>query len=238
MLRKFDVEIKLAQVVTRQILVDGKFDSVVLATGVSPRRLELEGADHPKVLSYLDVLDEECRVGHKVAIIGSGGIGIDVAHFLTAQNPFSGEVPEYLNEYGILGSEEAMALLKPKKREVTVIQRSSDKIGKKLGKTTGWAHIQTLKAHGVKFLSGAKYLKINDSGLHLEVLLKKGEDPQEIVMDVDNVIVAAGQEPLTELVDSLRGSGLDMHIIGGAKLSSGLDAKTAINDGAELAAKF
>jgi len=96
--------------------------------------------------------------------------GIDVAHYLTAQTPFSGEVPEYFQGYGILDSEKALALRKPKKREVTVLQRSADKIGKRLGKTTGWAHIQTLKSHGVQLLPGATYLKIDDSGLHVRTM--------------------------------------------------------------------
>ena len=238
MLKKYGVELKLGQAVNQENLISENFDAVVLATGVRPRALELEGADHDKVLSYLDVLDEECLVGQKVAVIGAGGIGIDVAHYLTAQTPFSGDVPEYLQGYGILDSEKALALRKPKKREVTVLQRSSDKIGKRLGKTTGWAHIQTLKSHGVQLLSGATYLKIDDAGLHVKVSLKKGEEPQKIVMDVDNVIVAAGQEPRLDMEASLREAGLEVHVIGGAKASLGLDAKTAINDGAELAARF
>ena len=238
MLKKYGVEIKLGQAVNHETLISGNYDAVVLATGVRPRALELEGSDHAKVLSYLDVLDKECPVGNKVAVIGAGGIGIDVAHYLTAQTPFSGDVPDYLQSYGILDSEKALALRKPKKREVTVFQRSAEKIGKRLGKTTGWAHIQTLKSHGVKLLSGTTYLKIDDAGLHVKVSLKKGEEAQVIVMDVDNVIIAAGQEPRLDLEASLREAGLDVHIIGGAKASLGLDAKTAINDGAELAARF
>ena len=238
MLAKYGVELKLGQCVDHETLISGTYDSVVLATGVRPRALELEGGDHAKVLSYLDVLDEECLVGQKVAVIGAGGIGIDIAHYLTAQTPFSGDVPEYLEGYGILDSEKALALRKPKKREVTVLQRSSDKIGKRLGKTTGWAHIQTLKSHGVKLLSGATYLKINDAGLHVKVALKKGEEAREIVMDVDNVIIAVGQEPRLDLEASLREAGIELHVIGGAKASLGLDAKTAIKDGAELAANL
>jgi 2,4-dienoyl-CoA reductase (NADPH2) len=137
-----------------------------------------------------------------------------------------------------LDSEKALALRKPKNREVTVFQRSTDKIGKRLGKTTGWAHIQTLKSHGVKLLTGATYLKIDDAGLHVKVALKNGEEAQEIVMDVDNVIVAAGQEPRLDLEASLREAGMEVHVIGGAKASLGLDAKTAIKDGAELAANL
>jgi 2,4-dienoyl-CoA reductase (NADPH2) len=238
MLEKYGVELKLGQVVSAETTISGNYDAVVLATGVQPRKIELEGSNHPKVLTYLDVLDKERIVGQKVAVIGAGGIGIDVAHFLTAQTPFSGEVPDYLQGYGILDSEAALALRKPKKREVTVLQRSVEKIGKRLGKTTGWAHIQTLKSHGVQLLPGATYLKIDDYGLHVRVALKKGGEPQEIVLEVDNVIVAAGQEPKRDMETSLRKAGLEVHVIGGAKEASGLDAETAIKDGAELAAKF
>ena len=140
--------------------------------------------------------------------------------------------------HGILDSNEALEVRKPKKREVTVLQRSSDKIGKRLGKTTGWAHIQSLKSHGVKLLPGAAYQKIDDSGLHLRVAMNKGEDPQETVLDVDNIIIAVGQEPRRDLESDLRQSGYEVHVIGGARESLGLDAEIAINEGAELAAKL
>ena len=214
------------------------FDTVVLATGVKPRKLELEGANHKKVLTYLDVLDEECFVGRKVAIIGAGGIGIDVAHYLTSQTPFSSSMPEYLKSYDILNSEKALALLKPKKREVTVLQRSSEKIGKRLGKTTGWTHIQTLKSHGVKLVTGANYIKIDDEGLHFESYTKKGDKSEKMIIDVDNVIVAAGQEPKLEFGEELSAAGLEVFIIGGARQTQGLDANTAIAEGAELASKL
>ena len=238
MLKKYGVELKLGHIISPQSPLTGKYDAVVLATGVRPRKLELEGADHSKVLSYLDVLDKERVVGRKVAVIGAGGIGIDVAHYLTAQTPFSGDVPDYLQGHGILDSNEALEVRKPKKREVTVLQRSSDKIGKRLGKTTGWAHIQSLKSHGVKLLPGAAYQKIDDSGLHLRVAMNKGEDPQETVLDVDNIIIAVGQEPRCDLESDLRQSGYEVHVIGGARESLGLDAEIAINEGAELAAKL
>ena len=181
--------------------------------------MDLEGVDHSKVLSYLDVLDREIAVGRKVAVIGAGGIGIDMAHYLTAKTPFSGDVPDYLKGHGILDSSEALEVRKPKKREVTVLQRSSDKIGKRLGKTTGWAHIQSLKSHGVKLLPGVSYHKIDDSGLHLTVAMKKGEDPKETVLDVDNIIIAAGQQPRCDLESDLRQSGYEVHVIGGARES-------------------
>ena len=238
MLKKYGVELKLGHNISPQSPLTGNYDAVVLATGVRPRKLELEGANHSKVLSYLDVLDKERAVGRKVAVIGAGGIGVDVAHYLTAQTPFAGDVPDYLNAHGILDSSEALEVVKPKNREVTVLQRSSDKIGKKLGKTTGWAHIQSLKSHGVKLLTGATYKKIDDSGLHLRVVLTKGDDPKETILDVDNIVVAAGQEPRRDLESDLRKSGYEVHVIGGARDSLGLDAENAINEGAELAVKL
>tara|TARA_B100000945_G_scaffold168563_1_gene135212 strand:+ start:23 stop:2044 length:2022 start_codon:yes stop_codon:yes gene_type:complete len=238
MLKKYGVEIKLGQIINSQCPLKGEFDAVVLATGVRPRKLEMEGSDHSKVLSYLDVLDSERAVGSKVAIIGAGGIGIDVAQYLTSQTPFSRDVPDYLNGHGILDTNEALDVRKPKKREVTILQRSSEKIGKKLGKTTGWAHIQSLKSHGVKLLPGVVYEKIDDSGLHLQVSMNNFENPKETVLDVDNIIVAAGQEPRCDLESDLRKSGYEVYVIGGARESMGLDAESAINEGAELAAKL
>jgi len=238
MLEKYNVALKLNNFINAQDLIQENFDTVVLATGVKPRKISLEGAGHKKVLSYLDVLDEECIVGNKVAIIGAGGIGIDVAHFLSSKKTFSNSVPEYLKEYDILGSDEALSLLKPKRRDVTVLQRSLEKVGKKLGKTTGWAHIQTLKSHGVKFLSGVSYLKIDDIGLHYKIITEKGETSQKMAIEVDNVIVAVGQEPKLEFEKSLRDKGINVYVIGGARQALGLDAKTAIFEGAELAAEL
>ena len=173
-----------------------------------------------------------------MAIIGAGGIGIDVAHYLTAKPSFGNEVPEYINQHQILNSQQALDLGNPPRREVTVFQRSSDKIGKRLGKTTGWAHLQSLRSHDVKLYNGAEYLRIDDKGLHVKVSTKKGEDPQEHVFEVDQVIVAAGQEPLSELEISLKQKGLPIHVIGGARETGGLDAKVAISEGAEIGAKL
>jgi len=238
MLEKYKVSIKLGKLVNAEYLMSENFDTIVIASGVKPRKLEFEGVDNQKVITYLDVLDKECFVGNKVAIIGSGGIGIDVAHYLTAKTPFSSSIPEYLNGYEILNSEKALDILKPKNREITIFQRSSEKIGKKLGKTTGWAHIQTLKSHGVKFVSGANYIKIDDKGLHFEIPSKKERESEKVLFEADNIIVAAGQEPKLDFDKKIFGEGLEVHVIGGARQTQGLDAKTAILDGAELAAKI
>ena len=238
MLEKYKVVLKLGKFVNSEDLLSDNFDTIVLATGVKPRKLQLKGADHKKVLNYLDVLDDECFVGNKVAIIGAGGIGIDLAHFLTSKTPFSNSISEYLFGYNILDSKKAFEIIKPKKRDITVFQRSCEKIGKKLGKTTGWAHIQSLKSNGVNLISGANYIKIDDDGLHYEINNKKENVIQKMLIEVDNIIVAAGQEPKFELKEKLIRSGLEIHIVGGAKETQGLDAKTAIYDGAELAAKI
>tara|TARA_Y100001970_G_C14252381_1_gene872820 strand:- start:514 stop:2550 length:2037 start_codon:yes stop_codon:yes gene_type:complete len=236
MLEKYKVVLKLGKFITAEYILTENFDTVVIATGVKPRKLELEGSHNKKVLSYLDVLDKECFVGDKVAIIGAGGIGIDIAHYLTSKSPFSNSIPEYLKTYDILDSKKALEIIKPKKRSVTVFQRSKEKIGKKLGKTTGWAHIQTLKSNGVHLVSGANYLKIDDDGLHYEIFPNKGNESKKMLIKVDNVIVAAGQEPKLEFKERLSLAGLEIFVIGGAKNTKDLDAKTAISDGAELAA--
>jgi 2,4-dienoyl-CoA reductase (NADPH2) len=238
MLAKHDVELRLGEPFAPDFLEARDFDEVILATGVKPRGLELEGANGPKVLSYLDVLEHEKPVGQKVAIIGAGGIGIDVAHYLTAKPSFGSDVPEYINQHRILEPQQAMELGHPPKREITVFQRSSDKIGKRLGKTTGWAHLQSLRSHDVKLYNGAEYLRIDEKGLHVKVSIKKGEDPQERVFEVDQVIVASGQEPLGEMEIPLKQKGVPVHVIGGARETSGLDAKVAIAEGAELAARL
>jgi 2,4-dienoyl-CoA reductase (NADPH2) len=238
MLAKHGVKLRLGESFELELLDSGDYDEVILATGVKPRRLNLEGGSGPKVLSYLDLLEKEKPVGNKVAIIGAGGIGIDVAHYLTAKPSFGSEVPEYINRYQLLDSQQAMDLGNPPRREVTVFQRSSEKIGKRLGKTTGWAHLQSLRSHDVKFYNGAEYLRIDDKGLHVKVSTKKGYDPQEYIFEVDQVIVAAGQDPLLELEIPLKQKGFPVHVIGGARETGGLDAKVAISEGAELGAKL
>ena len=233
-IQKANVNVKLNTTVDVNDLKD--FDAIVLSTGIQPRTPKIDGVDHAKVMSYLDVLKHKKDVAGKVAIIGAGGIGIDIAHYLTSKSPFSNSIPEYLKTYDILDSKKALEIIKPKKRSVTVFQRSKEKIGKKLGKTTGWAHIQTLKSNGVHLVSGANYLKIDDDGLHYEIFPNKGNESKKMLIKVDNVIVAAGQEPKLEFKERLSLAGLEIFVIGGAKNTKDLDAKTAISDGAELAA--
>ncbi len=212
------------------------FDEVVLATGIVPRKVDFPGADHPMVVSYLDVLLGRVEAAGKVAIIGAGGIGFDVGEFLVHE----GESPSldtgrWMAEWGVDPSFEARgALARPAPeapaRQVWLLQRSPGKPGARLGKTTGWIHRSTLKAKGVKMLGGVEYLGVDDSGLHIRV------DGSEQALDVGTVVVCAGQEPRRDLVDDLTALGKTPHLIGGADVAAELDAKRAINQGSRLAA--
>ena len=234
------VEVKLNHRVNAQSLVDEGFDQVVVATGITPRQLDLPGIDNAKVLSYIDVI-KGAEVGAKVAIIGAGGIGFDVAEFLTHDGDHSSlDIPEFMAKWGIDMSGDARGGVKdvetvetPSTREVYLMQRKKSKVGKKLGKTTGWIHRAGLVKKGVKMMSGCEYLGINDQGLELTVL---GE-PQ--MLEVDNVIVCAGQLPLRTLADEVIALSPDLpvHVIGGADVAAELDARRAISQACRLAAE-
>ncbi len=213
------------------------FDEVVLATGIKPRKLSITGADHPKVMSYLDVLRDHKEVGKKVAVIGAGGIGFDVSEYLVEQSNLTVNLDKWLTHWGIDKSYAQPGALTPKEapheeREVYLLQRKKTKVGKGLGKTTGWIHRASLINHKVQMISGVTYEKIDDEGLHISV-----GDSQK-VLEVDNVIVCAGQEPLQEIKSELEDNNAKLHIIGGAFLAAELDAKAAIRQGAELAASI
>ncbi|WP_225764596.1 NADPH-dependent 2,4-dienoyl-CoA reductase [Stenotrophomonas sp. Marseille-Q4652] len=212
------------------------FDEVVLATGIVPRKVDFPGADHPMVVSYLDVLLGRVEAAGKVAIIGAGGIGFDVGEFLVheGESP-SLDTSRWMAEWGVDPSFEARgALTRPvpeaPARQVWLLQRSPGKPGARLGKTTGWIHRSTLKAKGVKMLGGVEYLGVDDSGLHIRV------HGSEQTLDVGTVVVCAGQEPRRDLVDDLTALGKTSHLIGGADVAAELDAKRAINQGSRLAA--
>ncbi len=212
------------------------FDEVVVATGISPRKVAFPGADHPMVVSYLDVLLGRVKAADKVAIIGAGGIGFDVGEFLVHEGPSpSLEPARWMAEWGVDPSFESRGALaapqpEPAARKVWLLQRSPGKPGAKLGKTTGWIHRATLKAKGVKMLGGVEYLGVDDAGLRVRV------DGQEQQLDVGTVVVCAGQEPRRELADTLRAAGRSVHVIGGADVAAELDAKRAIDQGSRLAA--
>ncbi|HEY4714382.1 MAG TPA: FAD-dependent oxidoreductase, partial [Aquirhabdus sp.] len=232
------VKLELNQRVSAEQLIAAGFDEVVLATGIQPRQLDIDGINHPKVLSYLDVLRERQPVGQRVAIIGAGGIGFDVAEYLTHEGESGSTNPQkFYAEWGIDQSYQARGgICEPQveasPRQIYLLQRKSSKVGDGLGKTTGWIHRTGLKNRNVDMRSGLSYHKIDDVGLHVD-------DGKKIhVLEVDSIIVCAGQEPLRELHDALQTAGCSTHLIGGADKAMELDAKFAIKQGAELAARI
>lgn len=212
------------------------YDEVVVATGVRPRTPEIPGADHPSVVGYLDVLRDGAPVGDRVAILGAGGIGFDVAEYLTDSGDKASEDPAtYFRNWGVdmdyrapggLGAPERPA----PPRSVHLLQRKATKVGAGLGKTTGWIHRTELKHRGVTMVPGVRYDRIDDAGLHVTV------DGASQVLEVDTVVLCTGQEPRRDLYDELSAAGRSVHLIGGADVAAELDAKRAIKQGTELAA--
>jgi len=211
------------------------FDEVVLAAGIVPRMPKMEGIDHPSVVSYVDVLSGNAKVGQKVAIMGTGGIGVDVASHLI--HPKSdNEVENFKNFWGIGKTSEYRGGLKPEgehksSREIYMLQRSHDKLGARLGKTTGWIHRRTLKLSGANIINGVKYEKIDDQGLHYE---RNGERQ---ILRVDTIVVCAGQLSNTGAFESILDN-KKVHLIGGIKRSDRLNAQRAIHEGFDLACKL
>ena len=230
------IKLQLNHKASLEELAQSNFDDIVVATGVTPRQLEIPGIDHAKVLSYLDVLKERKPVGQRVAIIGAGGIGFDTAEFLSHEGESGSINPEkFYDEWGIdtdyenVGGLKAANVEKPQ-REIYLLQRKAASVGASLGKTTGWIHRTGLKHRDVKMIAGASYEKIDDQGLHIVV------NDKPAVLEVDHVIICAGQESYTAMFDELKSAGKNVHLIGGAKEAGELDAKRAIRQGAELAA--
>ena len=235
-----EIEIKLNYDVAKKELED--FDTVIIATGVHPREPSIDGLDHRHVYYYKDILKGGADIGSKVAIIGAGGIGFDVAEFLSGKNRKAGNfqpLPEWMTEWGI-GDPEVFrgGLLdkdrsrKPVQRKVYLLQRKAQKMGKNLGKTTGWIHRTALKMKGVEMISGVTYHKISDKGLYIS--RENGEAMPEL-LEVDTIVLCAGQVSNSELYDDLKSSGVDCYLIGGAKNAGELDAKRAIDQGTRLA---
>ena len=215
------------------------FDAVVLATGVVPRRVDFPGHDHPKVVGYVDVIEGRVVPGGRVAIIGAGGIGFDVGEFLVERPGASPslDTTAWMHEWGIDPSFERPGGLVPAApasplRTVWLLQRSPGRPGARLGKTTGWIHRSTLKAKGVTMLGGVEYLGVDDEGLHIRV------DGAEQLLDVDHVVVCAGQEPRRDLHAALEAAGATVHLVGGADVAAELDAKRAIAQASRLAARL
>ncbi len=231
-----NIKLVLNHTATYEELSAENYDDIVVATGVTPRELTIEGIDHPKVLSYIEVLRERKPVGKKVAIIGAGGIGFDTAEYLSHEDESGSLNPQkFYDEWGIDTSYAHVGglkqpVLEQSDREIYLLQRKAKAVGASLGKTTGWIHRTGLKHRDVKMIAGASYDKIDDQGLHITV------NDQPTVLEVDHVIICAGQESYTAMYDQLKADGKNVHLIGGAKEAGELDAKRAIRQGAELAA--
>ncbi len=237
-LERAGVRVQLNTRVTADYLVPAGCDEIVLATGVTPRSPGIPGQDHPRVLSYLDVLLHGKPVGKRVAVIGAGGIGFDVAEFLVhdGHSPTL-DLDAWQREWGVrdpavarggVAGVQPEAL--PPARQVYLLQRKAGKPGAGLGKTTGWIHRAALNRNGVEMLAGVTYDAIDEVGLHITV----GGKPR--VLAVDHIVLCTGQESLRDLVEPLRTAGLKMHLIGGADVAKELDAKRAINQASRVAA--
>ncbi|WP_108814111.1 NADPH-dependent 2,4-dienoyl-CoA reductase [Loktanella sp. Alg231-35] len=216
------------------------FDEIIIATGVAPRDPAIPGQDGPNVLSYIDVLRGKAKVGQNVAIIGAGGIGFDVAEYLVTDDSPTENLEEWLEEWGVGDPAQTRGGLRPEGpqpeapvRQVTLLQRKSEKLGKRLGKTTGWIHRAGLQMKNVQMVGGVNYEKIDAEGLHVSQGEAR-ENPQ--VIAADTIVLCAGQVPERSLADALIALGRNVHVIGGADVAAELDAKRAINQGTRLAA--
>ncbi|SDD15654.1 NADPH-dependent 2,4-dienoyl-CoA reductase [Streptomyces prasinopilosus] len=233
-LAELAVDVRLDTRVTAGDVAD--HDEVVVATGVTPRVPDLPGVDHPSVLGYLDVLRDGAPVGERVAVLGAGGIGFDVAEFLTDGGDKAHEDPEtYFRQWGVdMEHRTPGGLTAPERpappRTVHLLQRKTTKVGAGLGKTTGWIHRTELKHRGVTMVPGVRYDRIDDAGLHLTV------DGESTVLEVDTIVLCTGQEPRRDLYEELVAAGRSVHLIGGADVAAELDAKRAVKQGTEVAA--
>ncbi|WP_406339219.1 FAD-dependent oxidoreductase [Streptomyces sp. NBC_00649] len=230
------VDVRLNTPVSAADLTPDAYDEVVVATGVTPRTPEIAGLDHPSVVGYLDVLRDGAPVGERVAIVGAGGIGFDVAEYLTDSGDKASQDPAtYFRQWGVdMDYQGRGGLTKPDRptppRAVHLLQRKTSKVGAGLGKTTGWIHRTELRHRGVTMVAGVTYDRIDDAGLHVTV------DGNSTVIPVDTVVLCTGQDPARGLYDDLLAAGREAHLIGGADVAAELDAKRAIRQGTELAA--
>lgn len=230
------VDAQLNTRATAESLAKAAYDEVVIATGVTPRTPEIPGIDHPSVVGYLDVLRDSAPVGERVAIIGAGGIGFDVAEYLTDSGDKASLDPAtYFRQWGVdMDYKDRGGLTAPDRptppRSVHLLQRKTSKVGQGLGKTTGWIHRTELRHRGVTMVAGASYDLIDDAGLHITV------GGESTVIPVDTVVLCSGQDPRRDLYEELLAAGHSAHLIGGADVAAELDAKRAIKQGTELAA--
>ena len=234
-LDRLGVDVRHGRAVGADELRDGGFDEVVVAAGVRPRVPQIPGIDHPKVVGYVDLLLGRRTVGDSVAILGAGGIGFDVAQFLAARPGEHDDAETWSSAWGIDTGYTGAGGLSPggpamtSPRRIVLLQRSPERFGRTLGKSTGWALRAELQMKGIETLGGVTYLRVDDDGLWIAV------DGAERCLAVDNVVVCAGQEAADELVAPLRDAGRSVHVIGGARLAAELDAQRAIDEAVRLA---
>ncbi|PVA06303.1 NADPH-dependent 2,4-dienoyl-CoA reductase [Thalassorhabdomicrobium marinisediminis] len=232
------ITLKLGQEATAADL--SGFDEVIIATGVTPRDPQIDGQDGPNVLSYIDVLRDKAEVGKRVAIIGAGGIGFDVADYLVTDESPTEDLDEWLEEWGVGDPERVRGGIRPEGpqsepsiRQVTLLQRKASKLGKGLGKTTGWIHRAALRMKDVKMVGGVNYERIDADGLHVTF----GEARERpTLIEADTIVLCAGQVSNRTLADALEEQGISCHVIGGADVAAELDAKRAIDQGTRLVA--
>jgi 2,4-dienoyl-CoA reductase (NADPH2) len=235
-LRETGVDVRLGTRATASALRESGFDEIVVACGITPRVVAIPGIEHPKVMTYVELLLGGRIAGKRVAIVGAGGIGFDVAEFLVQSPPSpTTDVARWTREWGIDTTLEARSGLvraapEPADREVWLLQRTSGRPGARLNKTTGWVHRLALKAKNVAMLGGVEYERIDDAGLHIRV------DGKPQLLPADHIVICAGQEPNRALHAELDAAGLKTHLIGGADVAAELDAKRAIDQGTRLAA--
>jgi 2,4-dienoyl-CoA reductase (NADPH2) len=240
MLQKHQVDVRLNERVTAEQLSEESFDHVVVATGITPRKPNIEGIDHPPVVSYIDVIQGNCNVGKRVAVIGAGGIGFDVSELIMHKGISAAlDRDVFAREWGIDfdnhprgGVTGVVPQVESADRQVYLLQRKSSPVGRGLGKTTGWTHRISLAQRGVVMLNGVEYLKIDDDGLHIT------RDGAPSLLEVDTIIVCAGQLPFRSLYDNLVTLDQDVSLIGGAFEAAELDAKAAISQASHLAAQI
>ena len=233
-INELGIQLELDAKVSAQSLKEQGFDHSIIATGVVPRKVKIKGIDGAKVLAYDELLEGKKTVGNKVAIIGAGGIGFDVAEFILNSQDGPQSVKEFAKEWGIdQGFSVPGGLVEPvdhsSQKKIFLLQRRDSKIGAGLGKTTGWIHRASLKKAGVKMMKGVKYLEINDSGILIEI---NGKDQ---LLEVDSVVVCAGQESVNDLYSECQKASLSVTLVGGALLASEVDAKRAIEEGLKAA---
>jgi 2,4-dienoyl-CoA reductase (NADPH2) len=232
------IDLHLNTRVTSGMLQNENFDEIIIATGIDPRTPDVDGIDHPSVVRYIDVINGDVKVGKKVAIMGAGGIGFDVAELITHEGKSASlDIDIFAKEWGVDfknhprgGVTGVEPIVAKADREVFLMQRKDTPVGRGLGRTTGWTHRLTLARRGVKMMNGVDYRRIDDDGLHVLV------HNEPVTIDVDTIVICAGQEPLRDLYDELKATGLPVQLVGGAYEAMELDAKRAINQACYLAA--